>query len=70
MSEWIPVTERLPDSWASVFVLINGTAPSIGCHDDTDEWAWDHLDDHSESSEVTHWMQIALPLPPGAPDAS
>lgn len=59
MSEWIPVTERLPEPWVSVLVAVyeyvlmgrvDAGGVWRGCRDETQEG-------------VTHWM----PLPPAPP---
>jgi hypothetical protein len=58
MSEWIPVSERLPERWGTkhtflVFISAGNVQTSWYSKDE----GWDYMD-------VTHWMP--LPAPPKA----
>lgn len=78
VQEWIPVTERLPDTIPcgaeteyseAVNVLTDGrkvlTAIWNGLHWICDAEFWD-----AEFEEITHWTPVLLPLPPTAEGGS
>ena len=63
MSEWIPVSERLPDEFVSVLVCIPSDAPLPTVREAY--WAngsWGAKMWIYSADEVTHWMP--LPEPP------
>lgn len=68
MSEWIPVSERLPEMLAEVLVSYGRVRKSVlvAHYEPYPEDAGDHWVGQCgcqlESCEVTHWM--ALPEPP------
>lgn len=58
---WIPVSERLPDTWKAVIVCRDFDFPdciSIEWRTLTKEWS----NDNAHNPNVTHWMP--LPTPP------
>ena len=59
---WIPVSERLPESIADVFILTKEGSGGIGMYGEMDEGAyrWERLD-HAINLNITHWMPIILP---------
>ena len=59
---WIPVSERLPESIADVFILTKEGSGGIGMYGEMDEgdYRWERLD-HAINLNITHWMPIILP---------
>lgn len=57
MSEWIPVSERLPETPDIVLVYDGYIVSCGGCYKGA--WSWTDADD---ACEPTHWMP--LPEPP------
>jgi hypothetical protein len=62
-SEWISVTDRLPEDDSDVFVLVNGKFPVRMDHYCLAENDWPRA--WYKTSNVTHWLPMtALPSPP------
>lgn len=62
VQQWIPVSERLPESYVNVIVCrCDGVNRSVGVEYVTlcDDWSKDYL---SLATSVTHWMP--MPEPP------
>jgi len=65
-SRWIPVSERLPENIATVWILLYAKAteslcPSMGFYGENENgWGWEILGG-GLLTEVTHWKPITLP---------
>jgi len=61
---WIPVSERLPEDYENVLLLLNGLVASSGFHNSIiPQWSADGFYYHSNWYDtVTHWKP--LPQPP------
>lgn len=58
---WIPVTERLPENVATVFILTGEGAGGIGFYGkDKTGYIWERLD-HAINLNITHWKLIIEP---------
>ena len=53
---WIPVTERLPDNVATVFILTAEGAGGVGFYGEGEK-RWERLD-HAINLNITHWKPI------------
>lgn len=64
MSEWIPLTERLPpyESWVLTARAGSGKRVYLLCFMRTDAFGHRFSDDHGSHYDMTHWM--LLPEPP------
>lgn len=63
VQKWIPVSERLPEEWKHVLVLLRTGGCEVAGHVEEERvWrvCWNH--DFVEEYSVTHWMP--LPEPP------
>ena len=63
---WVPVSERLPEEFATVLVVIStpsGSHVSFMSRHAQDGF-WQHADGDIDEINVTHWMP--LPEPPAA----
>lgn len=62
-AEWIPVSDRLPNSFESVLVCMPGESPFPLVHEgfinDEGEWYSNHF--MRDADDVTHWMPIPEP---------
>lgn len=56
---WIPVSERLPENVATVFILTGEGAGGIGFYGE-EENRWERLD-HAINLNITYWKPIILP---------
>lgn len=64
LPQWIPVSERLPEEFATVLVVIStpsGSHVSFMSRHAQDGF-WQHADGDIDEINVTHWMP--LPSPP------
>lgn len=53
---WIPVSERLPENVATIFILTDEGAGGIGFYDEKG-YGWERLD-HAINLNITHWKPI------------
>ena len=53
---WIPVTERLPENIATVFILTAEGVGGLGFYGE-DEKRWERLD-YAINLNITHWKPI------------
>ena len=62
MSEWIPVSERLPVDWCPVLVMVRDVgSPLLGSYREN-VWFHEQWNTTFINGVVTHWMP--LPEPP------
>lgn len=55
---WIPVSERLPENVADVFILTDEGAGGIGFYgEDENGYGWERLD-YAINLNITHWKTI------------
>ena len=56
---WIPVSERLPENVATVFILTGEGSGGIGMYGEKDGgvYGWERLD-HAINLNITHWKPI------------
>lgn len=69
MSEWIAISERLPDDNAYYWVVIRIFSNEYR-YVDSVRWeagAWEDDEAEFRSDEVTHWMPIVVPDLPKEP---
>lgn len=59
MSEWIPVSERLPEDGELVYAWVSSYGEMAWVDDGA--WCSEYVNDY-EDGEITHWMP--LPMPP------
>ncbi len=58
---WIPVTERLPENVATVFIFTGEGRGGVGFYgEDETGYIWERLD-HAINLKITHWKPIYLP---------
>lgn len=58
---WIPVTERLPENIADVFILTAEGSGGVGTYgEDENGYRWERLD-YSINLNITHWKPIKYP---------
>ena len=78
-SEWVKVSERLPDLGAPVWLALENGSIIIGCRvDEGDGWLWGQCfsmpwinakgvwecdAEMDDHYEVTHWRELPAPLP-------
>mgnify|MGYP002517882068 CR=1 FL=1 len=67
MSEWIPVSERLPEEEKIVLITIDSSYYPRPCVDmgfykvETKKWYWFNAEDIDTSIKVTGWMPLPEP---------
>ena len=58
---WIPISERLPENVATVFILTGEGAGGVGFYgEDETGYIWERLD-HAINLNITHWKPIIKP---------
>ena len=69
VQEWIPVTERLPETFVSVLAYIPSEVPMPTIHESyiADHGAWVRIStgERYKPYAVTHWMPLPEPLEDG-----
>ncbi len=58
---WIPISERLPENVATVFIFTGEGAGGVGFYgEDETGYIWERLD-HAINLNITHWKPIIEP---------
>lgn len=61
MSEWIPVSERLPEIEKAIIISCVGLQVYTGFRSNTEGYYYTHQDSYIESKNVIAWMPLPEP---------